>query len=87
MIKAVLQAVPTFTMSCFKILILVCENIERECSNFWWGVENGQRKIHWRSWNFLCQSKSKIGLGFQKLTEFNRALLAKQLWSLQQSPD
>lgn len=46
MIKAVLQAVPTFTMSCFKIPTMVREDIERECANFWWGVEDGKRKMH-----------------------------------------
>ncbi|XP_075515386.1 putative mitochondrial protein AtMg00310 [Primulina tabacum] len=87
LIKSILQAIPIFAMSCFKIPTWICEDIEQECANFWWGVENGKRKLHWKTWDFLSQAKSKGGLGFRKLAEFNRALLANQLWRLIQYPD
>ncbi|XP_073153896.1 uncharacterized protein [Henckelia pumila] len=87
MIKAVLQSIPTYAMQCFRIPSTVCEDIERECANFWWGMESGKRRMHWQTWDFLCKPKVRGGLGFRKLVEFNRALLAKQLWRIIQNPE
>lgn len=35
LIKSILQVVLTFSMSCFKLPTMVCDDIERECANFW----------------------------------------------------
>ena len=44
---------------------------------FWWGQRGDRRKIHWKKWDILCQSKSKEGLVFKELGKFNEAMLAK----------
>jgi hypothetical protein len=45
-------------------------------------------KIHWMSWEKMGLSKAKGGgLGFQDLTLFSKALLAKQGWRLMKNPD
>ncbi|KAL0336959.1 UNVERIFIED_CONTAM: hypothetical protein Scaly_1971000 [Sesamum calycinum] len=36
--------------------------------------EQGNRKIHWLSWDRLCDSKLKGGLGFRQLSLFNIAI-------------
>ena len=37
LIKAVAQALPTYTMSCFKLLIGLCHDIEALIKKFFWG--------------------------------------------------
>jgi hypothetical protein len=48
-LKTVAQAISTFVMSCFEVPIAVCDKMRRPISNFWWGVEDGKKKMHWRS--------------------------------------
>ena len=35
--KAVAQAIPTYTMSCFKLLDILCDELTSLIRNFWWG--------------------------------------------------
>ena len=71
------QAIPTYTMSCFKIPDSLCAELTGLIRNFWWGQKQDEKKMSWLSWDKLCSSKAEGGLGFKKLKEFNLALLAK----------
>ncbi|XP_075645524.1 putative mitochondrial protein AtMg00310 [Castanea sativa] len=83
LIKAVAQAIPMYTMSCFKLPDSLCEELTNMIRNFWWGQKKEERKIAWLSWEKMCVPKFEGGMGFKQLKEFNLALLAKQGWWLQ----
>lgn len=72
LVKSVAHAIPTYVMSCFQLPVGVCEKMRRPISNFWWGVEDGRRKIHWKSWNWLSPPKFLGGMGFRDMAIFNR---------------
>mgnify|MGYP004722961417 CR=1 FL=1 len=46
LLKAVAMALPTYTMSCFKMPIRLCKELSTMMANFWWGEENGKKKMH-----------------------------------------
>jgi hypothetical protein len=87
LIKAVAQAIPTYTMIVFKLPLGICDELTRFIQEFWWGVENGKRKTAWIAWKLLTQKKCGGGLGFKDLRIFNQTLLARQAWRLIQFPD
>ena len=66
-IKVVAQAIPTYTMSCFKILDSLCEEMTSMIQNFWWGQKRDKRKMAWLSWEKLCEPKEEGGMGFREL--------------------
>lgn len=78
LIKAVTQAIPVYTMSCFRFPNNICSDIDMLCANFWWGTVGDKKKCHWRSWKRLCSSKEIGRMGFRNLACFNQAMLAKQ---------
>ncbi|KAK9990735.1 hypothetical protein SO802_025720 [Lithocarpus litseifolius] len=87
LIKAVAQAIPTYTMSCFKIPDSLCNELTSMIRNFWWGQKHDERKMAWLSWDKLCAPKEAGGMGFRQIKQFNLTLLAKQGWWLQTMQD
>ena len=78
LVKLVAQAVPVYSMSCFKLPRGLCEHLNKLIRKFWWGSKNGQRKPHWVSWQEMSKPITMGGLGFLDFELFNLAMLARQ---------
>lgn len=46
LIKTVAQAIPTYSMSIFKIPKTLCDTINSTMAKYWWGQMNKAKKIH-----------------------------------------
>lgn len=87
LIKSVIEAIPTYTMSYFKLSKCLIKDLEVLICKFWWGYNRDSRKVHQVSWERLCEAKDFNGLGFKEIERFNDAFLTKQFWWMIHNPE
>jgi len=78
LLKSVVHAIPTYSVSCFLLPIDTCKKMRQAIANYWWGSSADNRHIHWMRWDGLVRPKCQGGMGFRDLKLFNLAMLGKQ---------
>lgn len=80
LINSVLSSLPLYFFSFYKAPKKVINELVRLQKQFLWGGHSERRKIAWVSWEKICLSKDKGGLGIKNIEAFNIALLSKWRW-------
>lgn len=86
-LKVVVQVIPTYSMSCFKLTKKVCKSLSSCMAKYWWCSSLDHCSMHWKVWEFLASPKVKGGMGFQELELFNTTLFGKHGWRLMTNPN
>ena len=63
LIKAVLGSLAIYYMSIYKVPVAVLNVLEALRARFFWGLEVGEKKIHWIAWKNILVSHERGGLG------------------------
>ena len=53
LLKSVSRAVSNYVMSRFQVPVGICHKMKTIIANYWWGIENGKKNMHWRSWDWM----------------------------------
>jgi hypothetical protein len=84
LINAVLNAIPIFHLSFYKMPNSVRKKVVRLQREFLWGGAKGGKRINWVRWSVVCREKKNGGLGVKDIRFVNLSLLAKWRWRLLQ---
>lgn len=80
LIKSVLNSLPIYYLSLFRIPEGVVKEINSIQSKFLWGDSSLKKKIHLVNWEKVSMSRERGGLGIKKIKAMNEALLIKWWW-------
>lgn len=86
LIKPVLGSLASYYLSHIKLTQSQAYKCDSLINKFLWRHGKNQNCLHMIKWSNICQPIHMGGLGIRNCTDFNKALLTKQVWKLFSQP-
>jgi len=84
----VASSIPSYVMSSFMFLDILCHRLDTAFKNFWWGFpKEKNRNLTLKSWNSLCLPKDQGGMGFRLMKDINVSFITKLGWNILSNHD
>lgn len=80
LLNSALGCLCIYYMSLFCMHGVVNKYLEKLRDMFFWGEDEGDRKLHWINWDVVLANQIKDGLDIGSLDTFNKDLLIKWKW-------
>ncbi|XP_020694670.1 uncharacterized protein LOC110108384 [Dendrobium catenatum] len=87
LIKSVALSLPLFVMTHSLIRMKILLEFEKMCRDFIWNKVDGNRGIHYVSWEQLCKPKQFGGWDVHSVVDRKDAMRAKIAWKLIDKPE
>ncbi|KAL2896785.1 hypothetical protein RDABS01_038569 [Bienertia sinuspersici] len=87
LVNAVLMSICTFWMQIFILPKSVIQEINKICRRFLWEGKIHGSKPGYVSWDKVCKTKSKGGLGLKNLQLWNTIAVGKLIWQIDENKD
>ncbi|XP_058767957.1 uncharacterized protein LOC131641677 [Vicia villosa] len=82
LINSVINAIPIYSLSFYKALSKVIQEIRSIHSRFLWGGSESKKSFHWICWDTICKSTEEGGLCVKNVEIMNAALISKWKWRI-----
>jgi len=82
LIQSHLEALPAHTIQCFKLPIVVTNQLDSINREFFWKRSNAEKGLKLIAWDKVCMPKVKGGLGLRKTEAINKAFQCKLAWKI-----
>ncbi|XP_062100800.1 uncharacterized protein LOC133806725 [Humulus lupulus] len=82
LITSVLLGLRNYWMNIFLLPQSIVKEVDKLCLWFFWGNNGTRSNFHLTSWTTVCLPKRFGGLGFGEGSKWNKAMLAKYVWAI-----
>ncbi|KAK9733319.1 hypothetical protein RND81_04G059600 [Saponaria officinalis] len=84
LINSIIFGLESYWCACLLLPKSVIKQINKLCKDFFWGIAENHNRMVFKSWSDVCLPWDEGGFDVREILSWNKALMAKHLWNLDQ---